>query len=98
MSSGLREKLKSELMDGTWDDLKDHAERGAVFVVSQDLDLLHVAEKVATDDASAVGAWIEGGSLIRPSEEQLKSWESVPSKSFRFIILQPYVLIQELGH
>jgi hypothetical protein len=98
MSSGLLEKLKAELMDGTWEDLKEHASRGAVFLVSQDLDLLHVAEKVATDDVSSVSGWLQAGSLIRPSSEQVKSWESAPSKSFKFIILQPYVLIQELGH
>jgi hypothetical protein len=96
--SDVREKLKAELMTAAWIDLKDHAERNAVFLVSQDLDLITVGEKIVTDESSTVASWINDGSLVRPSLAQMKTWENDNGKSFLFLILQPHILIQEQAH
>jgi hypothetical protein len=98
VSSDVREKLKAELMTASWVDLKDHAERNAVFLVSQDLDLVAVGEKIAADDSAAVAGWINDGSLSRPTPAQMATWSSDAGKAFNFMILQPHILIQELAH
>lgn len=94
----LREKLAEEIFTGLWHDLKPHSERDAVFLVDENLELLDVAVKVASDEATVVGTWIQSGKIRRPTPEELESWAGEPTKGFRFVIVQPYVLIQDLGH
>lgn len=98
MSSELRERLASEILTAFWRDLKDHAERGALFFVKADLDLVDVGEAIVNDDTVRVGKWIETGAIARPSAEQLESWDQDLVRSFRSLIVAPYVLMQDLGH
>ncbi|MEZ4317716.1 MAG: DUF2288 domain-containing protein [Myxococcota bacterium] len=92
----MREKLVGEVMGCTWADLEPHHERGALLVVSPDLDLVEVAEAVATDGADRVGAWITVGRLGRPTEGLVERWSAGVAR-FQFVIVQPYVLAQELA-
>lgn len=94
----LIEKLRAEMLDGHWADLKDHAERGAVFYIAPDLDLAEVAARIAHDDTAAIGKWIERQALARPTPHQLEAWDSDPTRSFKFLIVQPYVVMQDPGH
>lgn len=87
-----------EILTGAWEDLKPHAERAAVFVIHGDLNLTEVAQKVIDNDVQAVSRWIEEGSIQRPTPTQINSWDKTPDRLFRLAIVQPYVLIQELGH
>ena len=96
--SDLHDKLKSEILGVTWLDLQDHVARETVFVVSQDLDLADVGAKVAVDEVESVATWIDEQSLSRPSPEQREAWDREPAKMFHFLIVQPYVLIQEQPH
>jgi hypothetical protein len=67
-------------------------------LVAEELDLAHVGSKVAADDTSTVGKWLENNELVRPTPDKMKTWDSEPGKVFRFLIVQPYVLMQERGH
>jgi hypothetical protein len=87
-----------EVMTGFWLDLKPHAERDAVFVVAQELDLLEVGTTIAKDDVKQVTEWIQKGELARPTSVAMETWDTLQAKVFRFLIVQPYVLIQESGH
>lgn len=75
-----------------------HAARDAVITVSLNLSLLEVGEKIAKDDEACVQKWIQEGAVTKPSLEQLQAWEANLSKRFSMLIIQPYVLIQELGN
>ena len=90
--------FQDQLLKGFWHDLKDHLERGAIIVVDANLDLNDVAKAVALDQAKTVQSWIEKKLLVKPTLDQIHSWNSNPTKEFQFAIAQPYVLIQELGH
>ena len=94
----LREKLASEIMNGLWRDLREHTERNAVFLVSQELDLSEVAACIAEDNVPSVTGWIHDLSLSRPTPEQLKTWNDDLTRAFRFLIVQPHILIQLLPH
>ncbi len=99
MSDDLRTKLTNEIMLGQWTDLRPHwAERSAIILVNQELDLVEVAEKIVCDDTQGVDQWLNAGQLVRPNQHQAEAWDRMTDKSFRFIIVQPYVLIQEQGH
>jgi hypothetical protein len=98
MSSDLEEKLKSEIHQVEWDALTPHVQRGRVITISQELDLLEVALKVAHDDSKSIQNWLDEGKVIPLSEELSQKWSETPKKPFQFIILQPYVLIQESAH
>lgn len=94
----LRERLREEILDCPWSDLAPHEKRGAVIVVTQELSLLDVAVEVALDRTSNVEKWLGQGKISRPDKALLSRWDRTPDKPFRFLIVQPYVLIQELSH
>lgn len=78
-----------------WQVLRPHLGRDALIVVQPQLDLAAAAQAVAADDATTVRLWVDEGGLGKPSPAQVEAWEAEPLKAFRFVIVQPYVLIQE---
>ncbi|MES2963653.1 MAG: DUF2288 domain-containing protein [Bdellovibrionota bacterium] len=96
--SDVREQLKSEILTAYWHDLKDHLERQALFVVAQELDLVDAGVEIVADNTEKVTNWIADGQIARPTLAQMKTWDDEPTRSFRSLIVAPYVLMQELGH
>lgn len=91
-----RISLEQQVDEVTWDMLVPHIEKGQFLVVGQSLDFLGTAVAIAEDDAEKVKIWIEHGHLNRPSPESLESWSLVVGKQFRFLIVRPFILIQEI--
>ena len=79
-----------------WTWLKPHLERDALIWVGPSLELLQVASAVAENKANEIQAHVTAGKLSKPSAEQIQSWDQEPSKKFNVIIVQPFVLIQEM--
>ena len=90
------ESFKRDLAEVCWRELKIHLQRDAIITVSTTLDIITVAEAVANDNKAAVAEWIENSQLGKPTEDQLKSWEENQEKSFRMLIVQPFILIQDI--
>lgn len=95
--SDLKDELKESIDEARWEWLSPHADRDAVIIVSKSLDLVEVGYAIANDQASSVGQWIEDSLLYKPSIEQKIVWDSDQTKRFKALILQPYVLVQELS-
>ncbi len=91
------ENFKRDLAEVCWRELKIHLKRDALITVAAELDIITVAEAVAADDKECVAAWIEGERLGKPSREQLTCWEKTQEKPFRMLIVQPFILIQEVA-
>lgn len=89
-------KLESTLDESEWSWLKPHAARDALIIVSRQLHLVEVGRRIAADDSKAVQGWIQSGELSKPTAEQLKEWETQPTKKFMSLIVAPYVLAQEI--
>lgn len=89
-------KLAEEIENVEWHWLRPHLERDALIVVSPALDLAEAARRIAADDAAKVGAWIVKGELAKPTADQITAWNVDPTRLFRMLIVQPYVLIQGL--
>ncbi|PIK13991.1 DUF2288 family protein [Halobacteriovorax sp. JY17] len=92
----LKEKLKTEIEKAKWLLLEEHHKRDALLIVDLELNLVEVAASVALDDVMNVKEWLTTEKLIRPTEEMIQSWEENPELDFNFLIIQPYVIAQEI--
>jgi hypothetical protein len=90
----LRDKLTGELDVSSWKGLIPDMLSKSFFFVSKDLDLVEVGVQVALDRTSEVKHWLDSGLLKRPTEDQIRHWETFGSL-FQFIIVEPYVFFQE---
>ena len=97
-SEDLVKQLRDSVEEGEWSWLAPHHARGALVIVSQELDLAEVGVAISRDSVAEVGAWLQQGSLAKPTPQQAESWDAMPTQKFRFLIVQPYVLIQFLSH
>ena len=93
----LRKRLSEDVADVNWNDIKPHAQRDAVIVVNNSLNLLDVGVAIAQDDKIVVERWITEQSISKPSNEQLSNWNSNESQLFTTLIVQPFVLIQTIA-
>lgn len=93
--SDVIEQFKQDLATVSWKDLRIHLQRDAIIIVEPGLDLLEVAVAVAEDNKLKVAAWIAGGELQKPTDEQLECWETLLDKPFQVLIVQPFILIQD---
>ncbi len=94
--SGMIESFKRDLAEVCWRELKIHLQRDAIIVVAAELDLVEVGVAVAEDDKTLVEAWIAANKLGKPTAKQLESWEQEEEKLFRMLIVQPFILIQDI--
>ncbi|MGM3308202.1 DUF2288 domain-containing protein [Anabaena sp. WFMT] len=95
--SDLRAELKQNLDEAEWDWLIPHVQRDAVIVVTDGLDLLDVAVAIAGDNIPSVQQWIDQQLIAKPSVDQVGEWNGNRSKRFHALIIEPYVLVQEMA-
>jgi hypothetical protein len=84
-----------QIEQASWDLLKPHHARESLFVLTEKLMMIEVANAMEKDNVTKIKAWLESGDLYRPTVEEVAKWEQDSSKEFaRFCIVQPYVLMQ----
>jgi hypothetical protein len=93
----LRAELAETLDEAEWDWLAPHARRDSVILVALGLDLVDVGVAIATDDTACIQHWIDEALIQKPSPAQLSLWNQNQSKRFQALIVQPYVLAQEVA-
>lgn len=97
LGKGMSEKdFRDQLLKGFWHDLKQHLIRDAIIVVDSNLDLGHVASQISLDRAAVIQEWITQKLIGKPTLQQVEAWDANPTKEFNVVIVQPYVLIQEI--
>jgi len=94
--TGMIESFKRDLAEVTWRELKIHLQRDAIIIFSAEIDLIEAAVAVAGDDKNRVESWLAAGQLGKPTAQQLKDWEGETDKLFQMLIVQPFILIQEV--
>jgi hypothetical protein len=92
----LRTELAENLDEAEWEWLIPHVKRDAVIVVSWGLNLLDVGVAIASDNIPAVQVWIDEQLITKPTTEQISEWNGNQQKRFQTLIVQPYVLVQEI--
>ncbi len=95
-NDNLFEKLKNDIDQAKWELIEPHHQRGAAFIISQDLNLEAVGLAMARDESTYIREWIQEKKLLPPNEEQIHSW-SEDEVVFNYLIIQPYVLFQIVG-
>jgi hypothetical protein len=95
--SDLRAELAETLDEAEWNWLAPHARRDSLIVVKSELNLLDVGEAIANDNVASVQRWIEEDLIAKPSSDQLSAWNQDQAKRFSALIVQPYVLVQDLN-
>ena len=94
--SEMVDSFKRDLAEVNVRELKIHLKRDSIIIVAAELDLIEVAVAVADDDKTLVETWITASQLGKPTEKQLESWEQESTQRFQMLIVQPFILIQDL--
>ena len=92
----LKAELAKDLEQAEWEWLIPHVKRDSVLIIAKELNVVDVGIAIASDNLRSVQHWISEQLIQKPSETQLSDWNSDPQKRFNTLIVQPYVLIQEL--
>ena len=77
-----------------WHELVKHFARGVVIHVDADLDLIEVAQGMASDNVSAMQTWLDSGSVRRASDEDARDW-TLREPRFWCVVAAPWVVVQE---
>ena len=64
----LKEKLKDDIDQASWEMLEVHHERGAVFIVDSALNLIDVGAAIAVDEVNTVKIWLDNGQFKKLKE------------------------------
>lgn len=94
--TAIRAKLEETLGPVIATDLHAHLKRDGVFVVDAAVSLIECGVAVAMDDAVKVEAWVGSGALRRPTPEERAAWLASTERSWNAIVVQPFVLVQDL--
>lgn len=97
MEQTLRERLAAQVDIVPFTPLAPHAARGGLFFVDAAEDIVEVALAIAENRTADVESLVATRKLRRPEADELARFEREPdSTSFRFIIVQPFVLAQSV--
>ncbi|MEH2056692.1 MAG: DUF2288 domain-containing protein [Nostoc sp.] len=94
--SDLRAELTEILDEAEWEWLIPHVQRDAVVLVAPELNLVDVGVAIASDRIPSVEQWINEQLITKPTTVQIGEWNGNRDKRFHTLIVQPYVLVQEM--
>jgi hypothetical protein len=89
----LHDKINRETARIPWEELERHFAKGNVVFVSQELDLIEVALRIAHDDKEAVQRWMADGKVARVSDEQAQAW-ALSNTALWASVVSPFILVQ----
>lgn len=93
----LRAKLNGETSRMQWAELQRFFASGAVIVVSDELDLIDVAARIACDDKQAVAQWMAENRLGKVSDAQASAWLEAEATLWA-VVVRPWILVQQRAH
>ncbi|WP_313170553.1 DUF2288 domain-containing protein [Massilia oculi] len=89
----LHDKINRETGRIKWSELQRHFASGSVIWVSEALDLIDVALRVAHDDRESVARWMIDGSVAKVSDAQAQGWLEADEVLWASVV-SPFVLVQ----
>lgn len=92
----LKAELTASLDEAEWQWLLPHVRRDCLIIVTPELNIVDVGAAIANNDVPLVQNWINQQLIHKPSLTQMADWQANLSKRFNALIVQPFVLIQEL--
>jgi hypothetical protein len=95
--SELHDKINRETARVQWSELERHFAHGSVVYVSEELDLVEVALRVAHDDKASITRWMNEGKVAKVSDLQARTWEAAGTPLWALVV-SPFVLVQPEKH
>jgi len=89
----LHDKINRETGRIKWSELERHFASGSVIWVSEALDLIDVALRIAHDDRDSVTRWMNEGSVAKVSDAQAQGWSEADEVLWASVV-SPFVLVQ----
>lgn len=89
----LRAKLNLETSRMPWKELQRYFAGGAMIAVSDELDLIDVAVRIANDDKAAVAQWLTEGRIGKVSDAQASAWLQADAALWA-VVVKPWILVQ----
>lgn len=89
----LRTTLNGETARFQWKELQRFFAAGTVIAVSNELDLVEVAARIAADDKDAVAQWMGEGRVGRASDAQAGAWLAADAALWT-VVVKPWILVQ----
>ncbi|WP_322401908.1 DUF2288 domain-containing protein [Massilia luteola] len=93
----LHDKINRETARVHWSELERHFAHGAVVYVSEALDLVDVALRIAHDDKAAITQWMTEGKVAKVSDVQASTWQAADTLLWASVV-SPFVLVQPERH
>jgi len=90
----LHDKINRETGRIQWSELARHFASGSVIWVSEELDLIDVALRIAHDDKDSVGKWMAAGTVAKVSDAQAEAWTALDATLWASVV-SPFVLVQQ---
>ncbi|MEZ2353299.1 DUF2288 domain-containing protein [Caballeronia sp. RCC_10] len=95
--SPLYVKLLAETAQISWSELERFFAKGVLIWVKGDLDLVSVAEAVASDDTKQVTQWLSAG-LIERVQADTAADLAARDPELWAVVVSPWVCVQERGN
>ena len=89
----LHDKINRETGRVKWSELERHFASGSVIWVSEALDLIDVALRIAHDDRDSVTRWMNEGAVAKVSDAQAQGWLEADEVLWASVV-SPFVLVQ----
>ena len=93
----LHDKINNETARVHWSELERHFAHGAVVYVSEELDLVEVAMRIAHDDKASITRWMNEGKVAKVSDVQARTWQAADTRLWASVV-SPFVLVQPEKH
>ena len=95
--SELHDKINRETARVHWSELERHFAHGSVVYVSEELDLVEVALRIAHDDKDSITRWMNEGKVAKVSDIQAQTWQAADTLLWASVV-NPFVLVQPEKH
>ncbi|MBN3725465.1 DUF2288 domain-containing protein [Burkholderia sp. Ac-20379] len=92
--SPLYRQLLGETAKIDWCDLERFFAQGKLLSVARDLDLVSVAEAVASDDTEQVTRWLSAGHVARMPAEVAQDYATRTPELWA-VVVSPWICVQE---
>jgi len=93
-SDGLRQQLNLETAQIDWHSLQRFFAAGNVLWVSDQLDLINVAQQVAKDNPTQVKIWLDQQDIAPVTDNQASDWYA-DNRQLWAVVIKPLVLVQQ---
>jgi hypothetical protein len=93
----LHDKINRETARVHWAELERHFAHGSVVYVSEELDLVEVALRIAHDDKDSITRWMNEGKVAKVSDVQARTWQASDTLLWASVV-SPFVLVQPEKH